>query len=257
VSGGQPTVWQFWTLSDKIGMPDQVTDAAAFLADKPGQTNLPARELPASDRYTALGQFGVDVEYFIASPIKTPRHTLRYGGMWAGNRIPEYQDLLHLQLPGDGAYCVAVFPRPRTEAVPTFTSLADGAIIKATGAFGIDFAFLSLDETKAEAEGAAFTGTAGSVQDRAGGPILGLGAPGSVRYKDYAIAAPGGASLQVQTDGLTISVIPSADAQSVTVTAPGKWTLARNAAAKLEKGEGSSLTVIIKAGASSAKLAKR
>jgi hypothetical protein len=257
VSGGQPTVWQFWTLSDKIGMPDQVKDAAAFLADKPGQTNLPARELPASDRYTALGQFGVDVEYFIASPIKTPRHTLRYGGMWAGNRIPEYQDLLHLQLPGDGAYCVAVFPRPRTEAVPTFTSLADGAIIKATGAFGIDFAFLSLDETKAEAEGAAFTGTAGSVQDRAGGPILGLGAPGSVRYKDYAIAAPGGASLQVQTDGLTISVIPSADAQSVTVTAPGKWTLARNAAAKLEKGEGSSLTVIIKAGASSAKLAKR
>ena len=73
--GGQPTAWQFWTLSEKLGTPAQVRDLNAFLADKPGAKLLPARELPAGARYTAIGQFGVDVEYFIASPTGTSRHT--------------------------------------------------------------------------------------------------------------------------------------------------------------------------------------
>lgn len=54
----------------------------------------------------------MDVDYFIASPTDTPRHTLRYGGTWAGSKVPDYQDLLHLQLPGDGSYFIVVFPRP-------------------------------------------------------------------------------------------------------------------------------------------------
>ena len=72
---------------------------------------VPARELPAGSRYTAIGQFNMDVEFFVASPAGTPRHTLRYGG-FNNSRVPEYQDLLHLQQPGDGAYYVAIFPRP-------------------------------------------------------------------------------------------------------------------------------------------------
>lgn len=60
----------------------------------------------------------MDVDYFIASPSETPRHTLRYGGIDRSHqrRISQYQDLLHLQLPGDGAYYAALFPRPHGEA---------------------------------------------------------------------------------------------------------------------------------------------
>ena len=77
VRGGQPTLWQFWTLSEKIGTPDQVRDREAFLADRPGDRVAAARPL-LGDRFTALGQFDVDVEYYIASPTDTPRATLRF-----------------------------------------------------------------------------------------------------------------------------------------------------------------------------------
>ncbi|HOF88387.1 MAG TPA: hypothetical protein PLZ36_09835, partial [Armatimonadota bacterium] len=187
--GGQPTAWQFWTKTEKIGTPAQAADRAAFLADKPGYAILPARALPMSDRYTAPGQFDVDIEYFIASPANTPRHTLRYGGMWAGNRVYEYQDLLHLQLPGDGAYYVAIVPRTADAPAPTFTKLADGAIIKVSRATGADYAFLATDAATAEAEGAAFAGTAAAVQIREGEIMLTLAAAGSVRYREYGLDA--------------------------------------------------------------------
>ena len=87
VKGGQPTMWQMWNVSEKIGTPEEARDVAKFLADKPGNKCLPARELQG-DRFTAVGQLGVDVEYYIASPADTPRHTLRWGAeavTWASS----------------------------------------------------------------------------------------------------------------------------------------------------------------------------
>ena len=173
--GGEPTAWQFRTLSEKVGTAAQAQDMTAFLADKPGKVILPARELPMSDRYTAAGQFGIDVEYFIAAPADTPRSTLRYGGN-TNDSVPEYQDLLLLQLPGDGAYYLALYPHPRAEAVPTFSALDSGKIIKAAGAFGTDYAFLANEETTAAAEGITVRGTAVTVQQRPTGMTLSLGA---------------------------------------------------------------------------------
>ena len=187
--GGQPTAWQFWTLSEKIGTPEQTQDLSAFLADKPGPKLLPARELPAGNRYTAVGQFGVDVEYFIASPAATPRHTLRYGGR-DNNAVLEYQDLLHLQLPGDGAYYVAIFPHPRTETAPAFTTLADGKIIKVTGAFGTDYAFLSLEPGECKDGPASFSGTAGAIQLRGKQVTLTLSAGGEISYGKAKLTSP-------------------------------------------------------------------
>ena len=77
MSGGKPTMWSFWTHSEKIGTPDEARDPS-FLADLPGEKILPARELNG-DRFTAIGQYGVDMEYYIASPTDTPRSTLRWG----------------------------------------------------------------------------------------------------------------------------------------------------------------------------------
>lgn len=226
--GGQPTAWQFWVLSEKIGSAEQVKDRAAFLADKPGQAIRPARDLPAGPRYTALGQFGVDVDFFIASPDATPRHTLRYGGTWAGNRVPEYQDVLLLQQPADGAYYVAVVPRKAAAAMPAFSKLADGAIIKVSGTFGTDYAFLAEEPRKAAADGVTFQGTAGAVQQRGAEVTLSLGAAGEVSAGSFGLAAATAASLRASAQALTLSLPADAPAGTVTLTAPAGWALAAN-----------------------------
>ncbi|OPZ85114.1 MAG: hypothetical protein BWY76_01550 [bacterium ADurb.Bin429] len=223
VRGGQPTAWQFWTKTEKIGTPAQAADRAAFLADKPAYTIQPARELPLSDRYTAPGQFDVDIEYFIASPANTPRHTLRYGGMWAGNRVYEYQDLLHLQQPGDGAYYVAIVPRKGDAPAPAFAKLADGAIIKVSRANGTDYAFLATDAAKVEAEGAAFNGTAGAVRIRGQEMMLTLAAAGSVRHKEYGLDAAQPATLKAAGNTLTLTLPAGHAAGDVTLTAPAGY----------------------------------
>ncbi|NUQ66515.1 MAG: hypothetical protein HUU20_28975 [Pirellulales bacterium] len=242
LKGGQPTMWQMWTVSEKIGTPEEVKDLAAFLKDKPGHQIRPARELKG-DRFTAIGQLDVDVEYFIASPAGTPRHTLRWGTNmidWANPLAqPEYQDLLHLQMPGDGAYFVAFFPRKRGCPVPAFSTLGDGTILRVSGDFGTDYGFLSAEQAAAAGEGVAFRGTAASVQNRKSGSVLALGAKGEVRYEAYGLAADSAASLRIGEKELTVELpekvmdgdktlqpmVPRPGGK-VTLIAPGNWALA-------------------------------
>jgi hypothetical protein len=217
-AGGQPTVWQFWTLSDKIGAAAEAADLGAFLADKPGSTNRPARALPAGDRYTAAGWFGVDAEFFVASPAGTPRHTLRYGGVT--QKREEYMDLLHLQQPGDGAYYVAVFPRPRGEKPPGFSTAGEGRIIRVERAEGIDYALLSADPVEASSDDVTLSGTAASVQRKGAGAVLSLGAEGVARWKEYGLKSPVAASLAVLAEGLVVSFPPDSPGGTVVVRAP-------------------------------------
>ena len=253
--GGNPTAWQFWTFSEKVGTPQQAGNPAAFLADAPGHTNQPARELPLGDRYTALGQFGVDVEYFIASPAKTPRHTLRFGGIW-NNTFPDYEDLLHLQLPGDGAYAVALFPRPREEAPPSFTALAGGAVTKVAGAFGSDYAFLSMDPAEAKTVDATFRGTAGSVQERPGTTILALPVEGAVAFKGYALSASMAASLRVEKDALTLDFTAGHQGGDVTIQAPGAWKAEKAGTTKTARNDKGQWVLTVPAGTKSLRLVK-
>jgi hypothetical protein len=251
VKGGQPTMWQMWTVSEKIGTPDEVKDLAAFLRDKPGHAVRPARELKGN-RFTAVGQLGVDVEYYIASPSSTPRYTLRWGEHYQYPRNgtvlpgsgalkePEYQDLMHLQMPGDGVYYVAFFPRKRNMPAPSFQTLGDGKIIKSSGPFGTDYGFLSAAEASAAGEGVTFKGTAASVEDRKSGRVLSLGAKGEVRYHECALAADFAVSLRVDDKQLTLelpekvidgrkTLEPMAPFPGgrVTLAAPGNWALAK------------------------------
>ncbi|MHB9129628.1 MAG: hypothetical protein ACYDBB_00880 [Armatimonadota bacterium] len=241
VKGGQPTMWQMWTVSETLDTPETVKDVDAVLANKPGYQILPARELKG-DRFTAIGQMGVDIEYYIASPSDTPRYTLRWGTDlidWVNKlKQPEYQDLLHLQLPGDGSYFVAFFPRKRNTPTPAFTTLGNGTIIKVKGTFGTDYGFLSALDTTASGEDATFKGTAASVQYRTDGLVLTLSAKGEVGYKSYTLAADFPASLRIREKELTVelpaTLQPPAFAiahpfpgGTVTLTAPGNWTLAK------------------------------
>lgn len=273
VQGEQPTMWQMWTVSEMVDIPERLRDVSAALAGKPGDRILPARKIEGN-RFTALGQLGVDVEYYVASPSNTPRHTLRWGlDNWdpAGTKLkePEYQDLLHLQMPGDGAYFVAFYPRKRDWPAPVFSILGDGQIIKVSGEFGVDYGFLSAQESGAAGEEAVFSGTVGSVQDRAAGLLLSLGAAGEVRYRDYGLASKFAASLRIAENVLTVELpekivdgentlrpmIPFPGG-ALTVIAPGDWaieqpaaavTLTRNAAGfVLDLSPGSSAVTIVK-----------
>ncbi|MHB9023899.1 MAG: hypothetical protein ACYC7E_06935 [Armatimonadota bacterium] len=255
VSGKQPTQWQFWTLSEKIGTPEETRTLETFLADKPGNQTAEPRQLQG-DRFTAIGQFGVDLEYFVASPRTTPRYTLRAGEEYAFfdfcNGTSDYQDLLHLQMPGDGAYYVALFPRRRGDAAPEFATLGNGAIIKVSGDFGTDYCFLSSETIEAAAEGVRFIGTAASIQDRNSGRVLALGGKGDVRYQAYGLAADFPACLRIGAKELAVEVpeqlpdftkpmnplnafgwagrrffpLAAFPGGTVMVTAPGEWALA-------------------------------
>lgn len=230
VSGGQPTMWQYWTLSDKLGATDETANRATFLADKPGDKVAPYRAL-TGDRFTAAGANGIDLDYYVASPTDTPRHTLRWGAsgfVYQIGRIFEWQDLLHLQLPGDGHYFVALVPRRTGEQPPRFSTLGDGAIIRVDGTFGHDYVFAHDTRTAVQADAVAFDGTAGSVQDRPSGLALALGAAGTVRSGDYAIAADSSAGIAIhgQQARVTAQATENKTERAITLTLPGTWELA-------------------------------
>jgi len=227
VSGGQPTMWQFWTVSEKIGTPTDVHDLGTFLADKPGDRVVEPRELKGN-RFTAIGPFGVDTEFFVARPAGTARHTLRWGKTYEYSpihRFSEYLDMLHLQMADDGAYFVAIVPRRRNEPVPEFSSLCDGRVIKVSGTFGADYVFLSGMDARAQTGQTAFSGTVASVQDRKEGLVLSLGARGSVRHKNAGLTSEGPAGVIISGKELTVLLQPNHEGQSVTLTAKRDLTL--------------------------------
>ncbi len=225
VSGGKPTLWQMWTASERIGTPEEVRDVEAFLADKPGKRAVPARAL-AGDRFTAVGRFNVDTDYYIASPRDTERWTMRMGQRYVDYSVTghDYRDLLQLRLHGNGDYFVVMFPRLRTEAAPQFATLGDGAAIKITGDFGTDYCFLPGEEAEVTIGEVYFRGEAGSVQKRANVNILATAAAGEVRFGQWGISAPQAASVRVETDRLVVH-LPYAqkDGGEITLRTVGQW----------------------------------
>jgi hypothetical protein len=216
----------------------------------------------------------VEVEYYLAAPTNTPRYTLRWGTnlfQYQPNtpmKVPEYQDLLYLQMPGDGAYFVAMFPRKRDMPVPTFSTLGAGMIIKVSGDFGTDYDFLSALPAAAVGESASFQGTAGSVQDRADGLVLSLGAAGEVQYKSFGLSADFPVSLRVQEKSLIVElpaglqppafgVLQPFPGGTVTVRAPGPWApAAREPGLKLTRSA-AGLALEVPAGTRTVTLVRR
>jgi len=230
ISGGKPSLWQMWTLTEKIGTPQQVQNLEAFLADKPGKAPAAAHKLPQRDRFTAVGQFNVDVEYYIASPPDTERWTMRCGQKYVDYSVAgeDYRDLLQLRLEGDGDYFVAMFPRFRQEAAPQFATVGNGTVIKVSGEFGTDYCFLPGQQAEVQAEGIHFRGVAGSVQDRQNGLVLATGAAGEVRYGPWGVSAAQAASLRV-AEGRLIVNLPyyQEEGGEVALRTKGQWRLAK------------------------------
>jgi len=203
-------MWQFWSLSQKIGTPEQAASLDRFLADAPGFQPAEAREL-AGDRFTAIGQLDVDLEYFIASPTDTPRYTLRRGCIsprWPVPDYREYQDLLNLRLAGDGHYQVVLYPRLRNTPSPAFSSHAGGRVIKIAGQHGTDYVLLADEPTTAVVDRVRFDAAVASVQCREEATVLCLGSAGEVACDSVGLAAGGPAGMHYQTGAETIVHLP-------------------------------------------------
>lgn len=247
VSGGKPSLWQMWMLSEKIGTPDQVRDRDAFLADKPGKTPVPAHPLQGN-RFTALGQFGVDLDVYIASPVDPGAWTMRWGQRYVDYSVQgdDCRDLLQLRLDGDGDYFVVLFPRFPDEPPPEFTVLGNGTVIKVAGSFGTDYCFLAREATEARAGKVTFHGTAGSVQDRGSGLVLATGDAGEVRSAEWGISAPQAASVRVEPDRLLVQVPHhERNGTEVALQVVGTWRLAKGqAGVTMAPGDGASKLVL-------------
>ncbi|GHB91911.1 hypothetical protein [Cerasicoccus arenae] len=219
-SGGEPTVWQFWTLSNGL-----FTSNEASLGKQLGDSTQPAHQLPSGDHYTALGQYGVDLEYFIASPQGTPRHTLRYGGdVQHEKNHKQFQDLMHLQLPHDGSYFLALFPRFNDHPAPTFSTDESRRIIRVDLPQGRDYAFLSDQNEKASMDEVTFGGTAGAAKERGAERELILGAPGQVQLGKLKLEGDFPTVLKVTQGRLMVSTTDDCPGGSVKIVAPGQWS---------------------------------
>ncbi|MDZ4688728.1 MAG: tetratricopeptide repeat protein [Planctomycetaceae bacterium] len=157
VASDTPTMWLLWTLTRGLGQVGERQPAIAAEAS-------PVKALQG-DRFTAAGQFGVDLDYFVAAPQDTPRHTLRWGKTQnnPGPAVDEYQDLLHLQLRGSGYYFVVLFPRKAGHDAPVFEALAPG-VIRLRGGWGEDIVFLGDDPVNFRQEGVVIDALAGVIR---------------------------------------------------------------------------------------------
>jgi hypothetical protein len=171
VVSDEPTMWLFWTLTRGL-----VESGAAPLNE--GEMVRPARAL-GGDRFTGRGQWGTDIEYFVAEPRDTPRHTLRWGKTQDNPppAIPEYQDLLHLQRPGSGSYFVVIFPRERTKAAPSFALLSP-SVVRIRGDWGEDLVFVGEHTVRAKHDGIEIDSPVGVIRRDAEKDVVCLPAGG-------------------------------------------------------------------------------
>ena len=231
VTGGQPTSWQTWFISNGIvsAADRSAVNRRARLPDI-----VPSRRLEG-DRFTALGQFGVDSDVFVAEPRETPRQTVRWGrsyGYTPLNGLEETMDLLHLQRGGDGAYVVAIHPRRANDSVPQFATFADGRIVRVHGEFGVDYGFLSDDDAAAQADDVHFRGTAAVFSDRGDELRVTLMAKGGLQtaiHKDglddalFEVSATDSVDVVVAVDEIVVSFPSHNTRMSVRVTVPSDW----------------------------------
>ncbi len=163
IAADQPTLWQFWSLSNGIveaGQPARPRGAA--------DARSPAQPL-RGNAFTAAGQHGVDLDYFVITPDNPAAHTLRWGTRFKNPPDPgytEHQDLLQLRLAGAGSYTVVIIPRRAGESLLTVTGEAGGRVIRVTHHGGSDLLVFGDPAEPITLDGKAFDAAATLVQRR-------------------------------------------------------------------------------------------
>lgn len=172
----QPTFWQFWSWSNGI------LDSASGRSAPSAATVAPPTRSLTGRRFTAIGQYGVDLDYFVLSPIEPNGFTLRWETAMV--RAPdvglkEVQDLVQLRLPGAGGYNVVIIPRIQGTQSSLVTADLDGRIIRIRHPYGEDVIVFGEKEGVTTPAGDTYSAPIACTQTRAGGSTLTMGPAGT------------------------------------------------------------------------------
>ncbi len=156
----------------------------------------------------------------ISSPVRAPLRATRSVMAEGISACPNTRICCTCSSPATAPTTWPSYPRPRGEAVPAFTTPADGKIIKVSGAFGTDYALLASEETSASCDGITISGTAAAVQQRGAETWLTLGTAGELHWQEYGLHAAMSASMHISPALLTLSLPSDSTGGRVTLTAP-------------------------------------
>ncbi|MCF7853160.1 MAG: hypothetical protein K9N51_00060 [Candidatus Pacebacteria bacterium] len=204
---GNNATWKLWTLSTDVAATD---DRAMF---------------------SATGQFGVDLDCFIAAPADTPRHTLRYERKYSYVKkllqgFVDAQDLLQVEVP-DGQSCfAALVPRYHDDAPPAIETFADGRVIRLKRETATFYAVLADQDADVQDETVRCTGPTGLVRQTDDATTLSILSGGHLRFADYGVRSTEATDVEITADRVTVRVpYRKASTRVIDLCLPGDWEL--------------------------------
>lgn len=178
----QPTLWQMWTASNGVQELGSREPARGREAPEP------ARPLAGAE-FTAAGQHGVDLDFFVVAPAAPQAFTLRWGTRYENPPDigrEEYLDLLQVRRDGRGSYVVVIIPRRRDGRRPRVTSEDEGRVIRVAHQAGEDVVVLNDAAAVTTATGDMFAVPAALLRSRNGVQSLSLGPRGKAQISGQA-----------------------------------------------------------------------
>lgn len=177
VETDQPTLWQFWSWSN--GIREVGADGSPPALESPAA----ARAL-AGREFTAVGQHGVDLDFFVVSSPDPSAFTLRWGTKYG--KLPdigrrEDRDLLQLRRDGAGSYTVVVIPRRQGTQPARVEPGEDERVIRIRHSYGDDLVAFGDQGEVTTNTGDTFSAPIACVQMRAAGNSLILGPAGKAQ----------------------------------------------------------------------------
>jgi hypothetical protein len=176
VESDQPTLWQFWALSNGVSESGARSSPQRATPDNGG-----SRPLMGSN-FTATGQYGVDLDFSVLAPDEPRAFTLRWGTEYRnppdiGYR--ESRDLVALRREAAGSYLVVVVPRRRGAPRAAVRLEGEGGAIRVAHEGGDDLVMLAGKDGMIESEG-----------ERYAAPVVVVHTRGSSRTVTVASPAP-------------------------------------------------------------------
>ena len=184
--------WWLWVNTRKDKPLPPIPEDGIFRRDL-ARDELPAAVRPDGGVLHLAGEHDVDMDIWFAPNGQSKLDALHFrraavatvagylGGGWSSWSEGRTDQLgLHLAQPRGEPLVAVLYPRLRDEATPDVQVLAEGRVIKISGPWGTDYAFLSLEPFEFEDGPIRFKGTAGAIQRRGDRVRLTLNAPGTV-----------------------------------------------------------------------------
>ncbi|MHB9134424.1 MAG: hypothetical protein ACYDBB_25410 [Armatimonadota bacterium] len=230
--GGAPDQTFFWNLFC-LAKPWQETGLIDPEAkDGNGLDDLEDLEVkdaePGSSLTHFIGQFGVDLDVHILSPVKPDIEKIQWGfkqHIYVWGYFKEEQYGIRIQKKGNAEdYFTVLYPRAPEQAAAKVTALAAGAGAKIEHMEGVDYLLLSPEKaTTAAADGVQLAGEIAFVRKYTGGAIrlaVIKGKDAKAALGEWALSSGGAVSLQI--NGATITGESDGEAHTATITIPAK-----------------------------------